>query len=259
MKVAGVQLDMAWEDKETNFAKVRDLLASSKVEPGSLILLPEMFATGYSMNVEDIHEAHGGPTEQFLKEIAKKHHSHVIGGIVAKAEDGRGLNQALVINPHGELTNRYSKLHPFSYAGETNYYTSGQTIETVDTDEFHITPFICYDLRFPEIFRHAVQRGANCFAVIACWPAAREEHWLALLKARAIENVSYVIGVNRFGSDPKLTYSGRSQVISPKGEILFDAGSEETVFTFDIELSPLNEFRAHFPVLNDIREEYRMK
>src|SRR5690606_28262256 len=105
---------------------------------------------------------------------------------------------------------------------------------------FTVAPFICYDLRFPEIFRHAVQRGANLIPVIACFPQARELHWMALLRARAIENQLYIAGVNRCGSDPKLAYSGRSMIIDPKGEILADAGNGESVIGAEVSLSDLN-------------------
>jgi len=257
MKVYGVQLDMVWEDKSTNFKKVEHLLAEAEVQPGALIVMPEMFATGYSMNVESVFEEDNGPTENFLADLAARYQSHVMGGVVKKAADGRGLNQAVIAAPTAEIALRYSKLHPFSYAGETKFYTAGNNLQLFDLPPFIFAPFVCYDLRFPEIFRDAVIKGSTVFVVIACWPAAREAHWLALLQARAIENCAYVVGINRCGKDPKLEYSGRSQIISPQGEILQDAGNDEGLISEELDPSYLNDYRANFPVLNDIRPEYK--
>jgi predicted amidohydrolase len=119
--------------------------------------------------------------------------------------------------------------------------------------DFQVAPFVCYDLRFPEIFRAAVKQETGLFVVIANWPSAREEHWLALLKARAIENQAYVLGVNRCGDDPKLHYSGRSQLIDPRGAILADAGESEGVISAELDLKALEEYRSSFPALADMK------
>ncbi|MBD3267542.1 carbon-nitrogen family hydrolase [bacterium] len=257
MKVYGVQFDMQWEDKKANFRTVREMLAQANVEPGSLIVLPEMFATGFSMNAGAI--AHGEPykTESFLTEMALQTKTFVLGGLTALSSGGKGRNMLLVCNPQGSTIAHYQKMHPFSYAGETQHYICGDQLTLFDCREYTIAPFICYDLRFPEIFRHAVQLGANLFVVIACWPAAREAHWLALLQARAIENQAYVIGVNRCGADPKLAYSGRSIVYDPLGKVVVDAGSEPEVVCAELDVSVLENFRRDFPALADIRREYR--
>jgi predicted amidohydrolase len=259
MKVYAVQSNIAWEDKPRNFLHVRDLLDLETIEPESLIVLPEMFATGFSMNKDAISEGEPETTEAFLTELAHKQQAYVLGGLVSLSVGGKGQNVAMACSPSGSTIAHYQKLHPFSYSGESNYYDGGDKLTLFECGDFTIAPFICYDLRFPEVFRHAVQLGATCFAVIACWPAARTEHWMALLKARAIENQSYVIGVNRCGEDPKLAYSGRSQIISPRGEILLDAGEHETVASTDIDIEEVASFRREFPALKDIREEYRIE
>ncbi|HKG80277.1 MAG TPA: nitrilase-related carbon-nitrogen hydrolase, partial [Pyrinomonadaceae bacterium] len=122
--------------------------------------------------------------------------------------------------------------------------------------EFTVSPFICYDLRFPEIFRAAVFQGAQLFVVIANWPASRVRHWITLLKARAIENQAYVMGVNRCGNDPKLSYSGHSMIIDPRGEVLADASEVEGVISAEIDAEALAQYRREFPFLNDIHHEY---
>lgn len=255
MQVLAVQSDIAWEDKPTNYQRVRQMLAGVKVQPGALIVLSEMFATGFSMHVEAIAEAPGGPTEQFCSQLAAEHQAFVVGANVTRAADGRGLNESIVFDPRGEQVARYAKLHPFSYGGETKHYAAGEEIVTYRWHDFTAAPVVCYDLRFPEAFRHAARRGAELFTVIASWPVQREAHWLALLRARAIENQAYVIGVNRAGVDPELSYGGRSQVIDPRGEILADAGAGPGVLAADVDRSALLEYRTYFPALDDIRGE----
>jgi predicted amidohydrolase len=259
MNIVAVQPDIAWEDKEANYRTVEQMLAGDTIEPDSLIVLPEMFATGFSMQVDQIAEGESSPTEAFLDNLARRYRSTIIGGLVRRASDGRGLNEAVVVGPGGERLTRYAKLHPFSFAGETEHYAPGGFIALFQWGDFTVAPFICYDLRFPEIFREAVQRGADLFAVIACWPNLRERHWMALLRARAIENQAWVVGVNRCGSDPKLTYSGHSQIIDPKGNVIVDADMEQKLIQAMPDHAALVEYRREFPVLEDIRAEYRSK
>ena len=254
MKVACIQHDVTWENKPENFAAVFALLHRSPPPHGALVLLPEMFATGFSMNVPAIADD-SGQTQEFLEQSAAEFAIHLCGGVVTRSPDGRGLNQALAINPLGKEIARYTKIHPFTFAGETDHFSPGTKIITFPCGEFTVAPFICYDLRFPEIFRRAVRAGANLFTVIANWPAARESHWLTLLRARAIENQSYVAAVNRIGSDPNARYSGRSLIIDPRGEILVDAGETEQVISCDLDFESLTRYRRDFPALADMRPE----
>ena len=257
MQAFGVQLDMEWENKPANFERVRSLLDAQDVPSNSLIVLPEMFATGFSMNLTDIHEPETGQTAAFLREIAQEKNSYCVGGCVGMGNDAKGRNQALCFDPSGAEVARYTKMHPFTFGGETKHYTPGDEINLFKWGEFTVAPFICYDLRFPEIFRHATRMGANVFLVIACWPQAREAHWMLLLRARAIENQAYIIGVNRFGSDPKLQYSGRSQIIDPMGNILTDGKNHETIINAKLDFEQLTQYRNDFPVLQDMRIEYK--
>ncbi len=254
MQVALVQLDIAWEDKRANHAKVRALLEKAKPPRGALVVLPEMFSTGFSMNAAEIAEGEARETERFLASAAKEFGVAMLGGVVTLGADGRGRNQAVAFGPDGAPLARYAKIHPFSYGEETKNYTGGTEIVLFEYAGFKIAPFVCYDLRFPEVFRAAVKRGAQLFTVIANWPEPREAHWLALLKARAIENQAYVVGVNRCGRDPKLAYSGRSQVIGPKGDVPVDAGTAEGVTLAELDLAPLLEWRRAFPALADMKD-----
>ncbi|MCY3021041.1 MAG: carbon-nitrogen family hydrolase [Planctomycetota bacterium] len=253
MNVACVQLNTAWESKPANHAKVETLLAVAEVPAGSLVLLPEMFATGFSMNVAALTDSYTHETERFLARLASRFGVHVLGGLVTTGADAKGRNEAVAVGPDGRELARYCKLHPFSYAGENSRYTPGSNVVTFPWREFTVAPFICYDLRFPEVFRHAVKRGAQLFAVLANWPAPREEHWVALLKARAIETQAFGAGVNRCGRDPAHSYSGRSMVVDPRGVVLADAGDRETVISADVDLNSLLAYRREFPALDDMR------
>jgi omega-amidase len=256
MQIIGCQFDMTWEDKPANFAKVRALLNGAKIEPRALIVLPEMFATGFSMNVAATAEARNGPTQKFLTQLAIDKQAFVIGGIVTANGDGRGRNEALVLDPQGKEIQRYCKLHPFSPSGENAHFARGDKTCAFNWGPFRVALFVCYDLRFPEIFRLQSQHGANLIVVIANWPSPRDSHWQALLKARAIENQAYVVGVNRVGKDPKLEYLGHSLIFDPRGETLAAAGEGEQLIEARIEVEPLLEFRQQFPVLADLRPEF---
>jgi len=256
MHAIGIQLDIAWEDKPANFSKVRRLLDTAKPQPGSLIVLPEMFSTGFSMNVAGVREGQDRPAEKFLADLARQLRCFVSGGVVNVGPDGKGLNQALVFSPEGQSLARYDKIHPFTLGDEGIHYTAGRQIALFDWQAggnlAKVAPFVCYDLRFPEIFRSAVRKGAQVMAVIANWPARRAEHWVTLLKARAIENLAYVIGVNRAGTDPKHTYPGRSMIVDPHGNVLADAGEREGVIQAEIDPAVVDSWRGEFPALKDM-------
>jgi predicted amidohydrolase len=255
MKIYGLQIDSGWESKAPNHAKVTALLDRAKPETGSLVVLGEMFATGFSMNVAAIHDSETRETQTFLSRTAAERGVFLLGGIVTKDASGLGRNESVVYSPEGKEVARYCKLQPFTPGGEKANYVAGDDVCLFRWQEFTVASFICYDLRFPELFRRAAIRGANLITVIASWPDVRVDHWLALLKARAIENQAYVIGVNRCGNDPKLYHSGRSSIFDYSGKLLADAGSEEGWIEAEIDLASLNEYRKTLPFLADIRED----
>lgn len=253
MNVVCVQYEIAWEDKEASFAKVRSLLAAGRVERGSLIVLPEMFSTGFSMNVAGIAEGAGRPAERFLAETARAHASAVLGGVVSRSADGRGRNEAVLVGPGGGEIARYAKMHPFTYAGEADHYEAGEGVVVADWGGARLAPLVCYDLRFPEAFRVAAAMGAEVLVVIANWPGARRDHWRAQLRVRAIENQAYVIGVNRTGEDPNVSYAGGSVVFDPRGQLVAEAGEAEGVIAAELDLPALRDCRREFPALADMR------
>jgi predicted amidohydrolase len=256
MNVLALQLDIVWHDKRANHDKVAALLDRAGAPAGSLVVLPEMFATGFSMDVAHIADDARRETEQFLARTAIQRNVAVIGGLVTRGPDGRGRNEAIVAFPDGRETLRYQKLQPFTLGREAEHYSAGTDILLFEWQGFQIAPFICYDLRFPELFRAAVLRGANVLTVIANWPAARDEHWATLLKARAIENLCYVIGVNRCGKDPNFAYSGRTAILGPRGGEIAGIASAEGAIAGKLSLEALLEWRREFPALDDIRRDF---
>ena len=254
MNIIGLQYDIAWENKAANFAKVRKLLAEAAPARDSLVVLPEMFATGFSMNPDAIAEAYGGPTEQFLAETARQFGVGVVAGAAMRGRDGQARNKALVFSASGELLAFYAKMQPFTLGGEPEHYQAGQRPVAFCWGEWTISPFVCYDLRFPEIFREAAAaHRPELFVVIANWPAKRIRHWVRLLQARAIENQAYVVGVNRVGSDPYFTSGGRSLIVDPDGEILADAGEAEGSVRAELDLAGLRKYREGLPFLSDMK------
>jgi omega-amidase len=256
MQVIACQLDIAWEDRRANYERVRLLLGAATVEPGALVVLPEMFPTGFSMNVEAVAEPEGGETERFLADTARELGVYVVGGLAVRGADGRPRNQSVTYGPDGELAARYSKLQPFTLGGEADCYAAGAGTCLYTWGGLQVASFVCYDLRFPEIWRRAVGQGAQLYTVIANWPVAREKHWTTLLQARAIENQSYVIGVNRCGKDPKFSYSGRSLIVDPSGAVLADAGNGECTVPAEVDAQTVTEYRRKLPFLQDMRPDF---
>ena len=255
MRLACCQLDIVWEDKPANYRRVESLVGNARLPPGTLLLLPEMFATGFTMNAAPVAEPIDGPTAAFLADLAQRHAIFVEAGLVVLGSgDLPPSNEALVFDPQGRPLARYAKMHLFSFADEPSHYAAGQSPVVFDWQKIAVAPAICYDLRFPELFRSVVQDRAQVLSVIACWPAPREEHWLTLLRARAIENQCFVAATNRCGHDPSgLAYGGRSQIIDPRGAILADAGNQQCVIQAEIDLEAQARYRREFPALDDIR------
>ena len=256
MNIIALQFDSEWENKQSNFDRVRRLLAAAAPRKDSLVVLPEMFATGFSMNTDVIAEPYGGPVEQFLASTAREFGVCLVAGAAMRGRDGRARNKALVFSPGGELLAFYAKMRPFTLGGEAERYTAGVRPIAFRWSDWIISPFICYDLRFPEIFREVTaSHQPHLFVVIASWPVKRIHHWVRLLQARAIENQACVVGVNRVGRDPQHEYTGRSLIVDPHGEILADAGDRECCLSTELDLAALLEYRRGLPFLADMRSD----
>lgn len=252
MKAHLYQLDIAWEDKQANYHKVRSLTEQTAPGPGDLIVLPELFDVGFSLNTTAAKD--DGSTRAFLQSLADETGCTVHGSRATLAPgDTLALNNATICAPgHATPICEYAKVHPFSYGRESESYTGGSSLAHYDWGDLRVCPAVCYDLRFPELFRLGVKEGAHAFVLGANWPSHRQSHWRTLNIARAIENQSFVIAVNRCGNDPHLPYAGGSIAIDPKGEILGELGDEEGVLSVTIDKQILHDWRTTFPALKDI-------
>lgn len=260
MQVAVIQHDIAWQDAAETTRRLTPLVTQAAASGARLIVLPEMFATGFSMRPELVAEPPGGPIEAWLVEQARRNNAYVVGSIAQRDPDGptgpgeRAVNVAVLAGPDG-TTHRYEKMHPFSFADEHQHYRAGDKPLTVDVAGVRTSIFICYDLRFADDF-WALAHDTDCYVVVANWPAVRREHWQALLRSRAIENQAYVVGANRVGSVPEdsgrqLEHAGDSAIIDPLGRILVQAAHVQTVLSADVDPGEVSRVRARFPFLDD--------
>jgi predicted amidohydrolase len=250
--VAGIQHDIVWEQPEANFARLAPMIERAAADGARLVVLTEMYATGFSMKTDRIAEPVDGPSARFLAEQARAHGVWVCA-TVPERPDGAELpfNQLVLASPDGAM-HRYAKIHPFSYGNEHRHYSAGERFLTVDVDGTRCAFFVCYDLRFADEF-WSLADTTDCYVVPANWPAARREHWMTLLRARAIENQAYVVGINRVGEGGKLDYSGDSMIIDPFGEVVAQAGDVETVITADVDPKRVQTVRSEYPFLQDRR------
>lgn len=253
MKIALIQMDMVWESKKENYARAENFFRRAARESCDIIVFPEMFSTGFSMNISVIAEDERGETSQVLSELAKKYGLNVIAGFAAKTQGRKkARNLAVVFDRSGSITAKYAKMHPFSFAKEDKYFSAGNTRVIFHIEEIPATVFICYDLRFPEIFRD-IARGVQMIFVLANWPSTRKDHWETLLKARAIESQCFVIGVNRTGKDGNgIRYPGASHIFDPMGKDICSGGSREQFIACEIDPNEVLKVRSQFPFLNDM-------
>ena len=253
MRVAAIQSDIVWEHPDANFERLRPWVAAAAGAGARLVVLPEMFACGFSMATARVQEPPDGPSARFLADQARAHGVWICGS-VPELPDGAGkpYNTLLLAGPDGQVTHRYRKIHPFSFAGEHEHYAHGERHVTVDIEGLRCTLFVCYDLRFADEFWDRAH-ATDAYIVVANWPERRRLHWTTLLQARAIENQAYVVGVNRVGHGSGLDYSGDSRIIDPWGEILASAAGGETMLLADLHPTAITDARAKFPVLKDRR------
>jgi predicted amidohydrolase len=247
MKVALIQTALYWEKPKENRFHF-DQIINSIAESIDLIVLPEMFTTGFTMNAHDMAESSSGETTLWLQALARSKNCAITGSIVIK-ENGNYYNRLLFVFPSGEIKT-YDKRHLFTLAGEDKIYTAGNKKTIVDYNGFRICPQICYDLRFPVFSRNT--EGYDLLIYVANWPNVRISAWDCLLKARAIENQCFVIGVNRIGEDNNHhCYNGHSQAIDYQGNYLLEKNDSNGFFIVDLDKSNLLSFREKFNFLSD--------
>ena len=253
MKISIAQMHIAWEDKKANWIKCEAFMQQAKSEGSDVIFFPEMTLTGFSMNTKVTADMEH-ETVDHLRQLLQKYSLAVgVGWVKRNDEVQKAENHYTVLDANGHILSDYVKIHPFSYGGENMYFTSGDSIKYFQINEFTCSNFICYDLRFPEIFQIASER-ADLIIVPANWPRARENHWRVLLQARAIENQAYIVGINCVGDINGTDYSGCSMVVSPSGEILCEEKDNEKLMTVAIE-NNVAKIRQQFPVKQDRKND----
>ena len=251
-RIAAVQHDIVWEDREANFERLAPLVAGAAGLGAGLVLLTETFSTGFSMT-PGIGEPEDGPSARFLRAQAAEHGVWV-GGSCPEIAPGGDLpyNCFVLAGPDG-TTHRYRKLHPFTHAGEHERFRAGEAPLTVEVEGLRVTLFVCYDLRFADVFWQAAP-DTDVYLVPANWPSPRREHWRTLLRARAIENQAYVVGVNRVGTAGDGTeHVGDSRIVSPTGELLATAAGVPTVLSADVDAAEVAATRDRFRFMADRR------
>ncbi len=249
LRVTLVQMEIAWEDPEANRQRLSEqlMLLTGTTD---IIILPEMFTTGFTLNAEPLAEVMSGPTVVWIQQLAKEVGAVICGSIVVRDQSFL-FNRFIWAAPSGELLH-YDKRHLFRFAGEDSIYTQGIEKSVISFKGWKIRPFICYDLRFPT-WSANVNKAYDLGIYVANWPEPRSAHWKALLIARAIENQTYIAGVNRIGRDDNnLSYRGNSMLVDPQGRIMMDCGSEKNCVTIKIPRSELEEYRKRFPAWMDL-------
>ncbi len=258
LRVAGVQHDIAWERPADTFERLRPQIAAAAGAGATFVAVTEMFASGFSMNTAVVAEPMDGPSLGFLTEQAERHDITLCGSIPTHHPDHeRPINRLVVVDRNG-LLGEYAKIHPFSFSGEDQHYSAGSDFLRLDIDGVRCTFFVCYDLRFADEF-WVNAADTDLYVIVANWPGTRRLHWQTLLRARAIENQAYVLGVNRVGLDRnegeanRLEYTGDSVLHDPLGETLASAASAETLVIGEVDPATVASVRARFPFQADRR------
>lgn len=246
MKIAICQYNIKWEDKEANkrtLSKSTDIFFHHKNHDCDLLIFSEMTLTGFTMNnkASELSPA----DNQFFINMAKQNNINILYCGVEN-----GYNKAILLNKEGIRIDEYSKNHLFSFAGEDKFYKKGDKTVTMEINGINITPTICFDLRFADMFWNNAEK-TDLFIVSAAWPKSRIEHWKTLLRARAIENQAYVAGVNRIGFENELEYSGDSVIYDPLGNAISEPSASKEFFTAEINKEKIKEVRSEFPFLKE--------
>jgi omega-amidase len=246
LNVALGEYDTGWQNAARSMFVARETAQQAKAAGADLLVLPEMCASGFTMDAEQFAEAPDGPSIRALSAIAADHKLWIIAGLSIR-RDGKYLNSAVVFAPDGSVAGTYDKQRLFGYAKETEIYSAGDKPCVVEIKGVALALFVCFDLRFPELFRE-VGPKADAFVVIANWPSTRQKHWEVLTHARAIENQCFVVAVNRIGEADGLVYNGGSMILDPWGERRDLPVPESSLRIGEISKTAVAEVRQAFPL-----------
>jgi omega-amidase len=255
LKIALISLNQKWEDKQYNLQRCVELASRAKVLGADLVIFPEMTLTGFSLNTEYSAEDAGASSSiKAFSDIAVKNQLALIAGLVLQA-GVKSVNTLVAFSKDGVEQVRYVKIHPFSFVGEDNYFQAGDRLSTMQAGELKLGFSICYDLRFPELYS-ALAKDCEVLVNIANWPKRRLSHWKALLQARAIENQTYMIGVNRVGIDGNgLEYAPSSMIFDANGKRVEPLTTEGEIDIFELSLQSLEKFKSSFSTKQDRQPE----
>jgi predicted amidohydrolase len=252
LRISLIQADLAWEDKSSNLAMFEEKISRLKGLT-EVVVLPEMFSTGFSMNAKELAEPMSGATIAWMKKLAVENRVIITGSVIIE-DEGKYFNRLVWMLPNAQY-GCYDKRHLFAFAGEHNYYSGGNKKLIASVKGWKVNLMVCYDLRFPAWSRQQPVEGEAAYDVliyVANWPEKRNHAWKTLLQARAIENQCYVVGVNRVGDDGKgIHYSGDSMVVDPLGEILYTKTGSEDIYTVSLSRTHLSDVRQRLPFLKD--------
>jgi omega-amidase len=256
LRVALLQMDIALGQPEVNQAKAREFVAKAAEAGTDLIVLPEMWNTGYSLDIiQNVADRNGEQTKAIMSELANKYKVNILAGSVSDLRDGQVYNTTYVFDRNGQVIGDYSKIHLFRLMDEEKYLQSGDHLGMYEIDGIKVGSMICYDLRFPEQSRTMALAGAQVLIVPAEWPHPRLNHWRHLQIARAIENQTFVVSCNRVGVSGETVFFGHSMVIDPWGEILFEGDETEGIHHVTLDLAVVGEIRRRIPIFEDRRPE----
>lgn len=260
MNIKSFQFQIVDGNVEKNISKVKSLFKETDLSVTDIVVLPEMWTSGYDLeNIEDYAEDNLQSITETIQSLAETYKVNIVAGSVPNEYGADGVyNTAFIVNKDGECIYEYSKMHLVPMLNEPDYLKSGEKgVETFELESEKMGVLICYDLRFPEIFRDLSLSGAKVIYVVAEWPIERTDHWVTLLKARAIENQCYIVSSNTIGSQSNgTTFAGRSSIINPFGEVLAEADSDnETVISADLDLDDIDRIRKDIPIFKSRRKD----
>ncbi len=251
-----VQMDIKTGHVEENLEKAATLLEKASKRRSDVVVLPEMWATGFAYeNLTSLTKHYFKQMTDFMSYQARSGGYYLVGGSIPELRGEKVFNTSFVFDPSGKETGHFSKVHAFSPFGEDRHFATGTKISPVVLDQVKLGIAICYDIRFPEVFRKLALHGAEVFAVPAQFPHPRESHWEVLLRARAIENAAFAVGCNRCGKDRKHEYPGGSIIVDPLGEIVEKGGTAEEVVSGYVDLAKVAHAREYIPVFKDRNPE----
>lgn len=255
IKVALSQFDIKTGDMDANLHAVTEHIQMAARWNADLVVLPELWNCSYDLpNLPQLAQTINGSSISALKKLARKHQIFIFAGSIAEKKDKVFYNTSAVIDRQGNLVGKYRKIHLFHLGlEEDRYFTAGEDWGLVETPWGPAGIILCYDLRFPELTRNLVLRGARFIVIPAQWPTARVDHWITLCQARAVENQVFILAANRTGADKHISYPGRSLIISPWGEILKEGSAQKELVCAELDLTEIDHARKLLPVLSDRR------